>query len=82
MTTFDTDFVRLFMVTGSHTVPCKAFGLEWPPPETITHLNGVELPAPMTRRQMSVITDEQMAKMTNVARGAVYRYEDDEDDRT
>lgn len=82
MTMFDTDFVRLFMDTGTYTIPCKELGLEWPPPETITQLNGVELGAPMTRRQMSVITDEQMAKMTNVARGAVYRYEDDLDDRT
>lgn len=82
MTTFDTDMARLFMAEGSVTVPLRALGLEWPPPERITHLNGAELPEPMTRRQCSQLTDDAIAASAFLARGCVYRRESDLDDRT
>lgn len=72
--TYDDDMVRLTFMVGTQTIPCKAVGLEWPPPERLTELNGMPLD-PMVRVSMSVITDEQRAEMTHVFRGAVYVYE-------
>lgn len=80
--TFDDDMARLFMDTGPVNLPLKAIGLEWPPPERLTHINGLELPEPMTLRSCSTLTDEQRVGTTHVIRGCVYRYESDEDDRT
>lgn len=74
MTTFDDDFVRLNLATGLVNVPLKKLGLEWPPPDRIVDLLGSPLD-PMVRVRMSVITDEQRASMTHVARGAEYVYE-------
>jgi len=77
VTTFADDFVKLNFVSGARTIPCSALGLEWPPPERISTLNGVEID-PMVRTTMSAITDEQRERMTNVARGANYVYEEEE----
>lgn len=74
--TYDTDMVRLHLTVGTHTIPCKALGLEWPPPERITELNGVALdPDVLVRARMSALTDEQ-ANHPSLARAAEYFYAD------
>lgn len=76
--TFEDDYVHLNFVTGTFDLPLSALGLEWPPPERITELAGVEMERPLVRIRMSEITDEQRAGMTHVARGAEYSYEEAE----
>jgi hypothetical protein len=80
--TYDDDFVRVHLSIGTPNLTCKAVGLEWPPPERIC-LDGKLLreateddppDAVLIRDRLSVITDEQRASMTNVARGAEYFY--------
>ncbi len=70
--TFDDDFVRLYLVTGTRNIPLKDLHLEWPPPERLT-IMGEDMP--LVRVSMSELTDEQRAGMTNVCRGAGYEYE-------
>lgn len=86
MATFADDFVRLRLMVGQQNIPLQVLGLEWPPPERLTILDGggvrgaVESdPAEhiMKRIRMSEITDEQREGMTHVARGAEYLYEVD-----
>lgn len=75
MTTHPTDMVRLHFMIGDQTIPCSKLGLEWPPPERLTELQGEPLDPPMIRTRMSQLTDEQ-ADHPNLARGAEYYYED------
>jgi hypothetical protein len=75
MTTYDNDMVRLHFTIGAQTIPCKALGLEWPPPERIVELNGTTFEPPLIRVRMSQLTDE-MADHPHLARGAEYYYED------
>lgn len=84
MTTYDDDMVRLHLLVGSPTIPLKELGLEWPPPERLAMdpETGVREARdsdddPLVRVNCSQITDEQRADMTNVFRGAEYRYEKD-----
>jgi len=67
MTTFADDFIVLQFDHGVVRQPCKAMGLEWPPPERV-EVFGI----PFKRERYSSITDEQREGMTNVCRGAEY----------
>lgn len=73
--THDDDCVRLHLLVGTRLIPCNALGLEWPPPERLTSLNGTDFSDdPLVRVRMSDLTDEQ-ADHPNVARCAEYVYE-------
>lgn len=62
------DHVRLNLPDGtSATYFCSTLKLHWPPPEKVK-VRGVVF----KRVRMSNITDEQIFKMDNVARGAEY----------
>ena len=66
--TFDDDFIQL-VVDGVGVVrfQCAPAGIAWPPPDLIM-FNDV-----MYRQvRRSVITDEQRAELTMIARGAEY----------
>ena len=80
------DHILLNMVNfGQTRVFIEELALEWPPPERIymdgeTHLlrearDGDEAMFIFKRISMSQLTDEQMEKCPNVARGAEYVYE-------
>ncbi len=71
--TFDDDFCRLHLDSGSVDMACATLGFEWPPPERFD-LNGLAGQT-LVRVSMSKITDAQRAQMTHVARGAQYYYE-------
>lgn len=58
------DFVRIIL-PGHEPVMLGA--LVWPPPERVEWAD-----VPFVRTSYSQITDEEIAKMTHVARGAVY----------
>jgi len=91
MTTYDHDMIRLNLEIGPQTLPLKSIGLEWPPPERLVFCGpgepGVFREARdsddpervFRRRSYSQLTDEQMAGMTHVIRGAEYTYEVDDD---
>lgn len=66
--TFETDHIRLKFVNGSViTCYCQKIDIEWPPPETfMSNLGKFKL---LRRSQFS---DEEMAKLPDVARGAEY----------
>lgn len=70
MTTYKDDFIRLpTAIAGDITVPLVKLGLEWPPPQEV-NFHGL-----LYRRvRMSQLTDEQVADMTHVVRGAEYEY--------
>lgn len=80
--TFDDDFIQLELASGTHRMFCSRVGLTWPPPERLTFDEGGMRIANhddpdervLVRETMSIISDEQRAEMTNVCRGAVYRY--------
>lgn len=65
--TFDDDFIRLVCPDGTLNVLCKAFQLDWPPPELVSY-DGVIY----ERQRMSALTDEQRESLTHVIRGAEY----------
>lgn len=65
--TYPDDFLILQFEHGAVRQPCRALGLEWPPPETI-EVFGIQ----MRRERFSSITDEQREQMTHVCRGAEY----------
>lgn len=72
--TYDDDFIR---IEGSN-FRAKDLGLEWPPPERMTFMDGqfreaVEGDKPVwIMHRRSQITDEQRKTMTHVCRGAEY----------
>jgi hypothetical protein len=66
--TFDDDFVRLQLIAGTRDTFCKTLGMDWPPPERI-RVNGEDL----VLVSYSLITDDERAGMTHVARGALYK---------
>lgn len=65
--TYDDDHLHLVTPDGVRRFPCKANGIDWPPPEEFRF--GSVLYA---RKSYSSITDEQRADMTHVCRGALY----------
>lgn len=76
-------FIRLFLVAGTYTFDLAQFGLTWPPPERIILIEDGQLreatdednPAfVLHRTSMSQLTDEQIATMSHVMRGAEYHY--------
>jgi hypothetical protein len=70
MTTFDDDFVRLpTLVAGDVNIPLVKLGLEWPPPEEVNFMGLL-----YRRIRMSQFTDEQIAGMDHMARGAEYEF--------
>lgn len=71
------DYGRFHLRGGAKSMLLSHAGIEdWPPPPTITHLAGVELPEPMVRCAMSPLTDVQ-ARNPNFVRGVDYRFESD-----
>ena len=84
------DFIRLNLTVQTVNIKLEVLNLEWPPPEYIHVQNGGafagltqaevddidadELPHVMVRTSYSSITDEQIAEMSHVARGAEYHY--------
>ncbi len=82
MTTFADDMVRLNLTIGVQTIPCKALGFKWPPPERI-YLDKTSVREAtdsdsstfvLHRVSISQITDEDRAEMSHVVRGAEYDY--------
>jgi len=80
------DFILLHLrYFGTRPLPLEDLGLEWPPPEFIVFdgENMREAIATDARAEMwhrerfSQITDEQIATMDHVVRGAEYRYVED-----
>lgn len=79
------DMIRLHFVTGARTFHLSAFGLSWPPPERLVVTDDGSLREATTddafvlkRVSMSQFTDEEIAQMPGVVRGAEYRYVDKE----
>lgn len=66
--TFDDDFAQFEFDGGTKRVRMKDIKVEWPGPELV-EIHGFR----MRRVQHSQISDEARAKMTHIARGALYR---------
>ena len=65
--TFDDDMLQLEFDGGTRNITCKKAGVEWPPPDQL-YIYGFN----MRLKQLSSLTDEQRAGMTNILRGARY----------
>jgi len=72
MTVTPNDFVRLEGPAGHVDLNCAEYGIDWPPPATITHIGGEPLDVPMCLVSHSDLTDEEAAATLTVARGALY----------
>lgn len=82
--TYDDDFIQLHMeFFGQPRIMLNNVGLSWPPPELLymdadqglrEAAKDDEKKFIFERIRFSQITDEQREGMTNVARGAEYKY--------
>lgn len=84
------DFIRLNLTIDATNISLDAMNMKWPPPpfihllesggfmgmteEEANRLHPSENQFVMVRTSYSAITDEQIAEMPNVARGAEYHY--------
>jgi|GEM_PF-3211792 len=72
MTATAHDFIRLEGPAGHADFNCLEHDIDWPPPETITHIAGTELLIPQNRVSMSERTDQEAVADPTVHRGALY----------
>jgi hypothetical protein len=74
MATLDDDFVRFEMQGGTKNIPCKALGVDWPPPEELDFHGFI-----FVKVSQSQFTDKMMETMSHVCRGALYQPKKEED---
>lgn len=67
------DFIRVEAADGSVSQVLLPDGFDWPPPEHLECETSSGQRIFVRRISMSEITDEQIATITHVARGALYR---------
>ena len=69
----ETDFIRLVYEEGFQVTTALPAPMSWPPPEVLTTWSLMKGDVvTMHRVSMSEISDEEIVRMPNVARGAVY----------